>query len=163
MGTTLAKGLTLLTALCNAREAIGITDLSREIDMNLSAVQRLLGTLVELGYAEQVTNSRKYRATLLAWETGAQALRDNVFRRAIHPILRRAAHSTGYTAFFVIDNLPFVTYFDKVEGQNGLTYSTELGASIPMTFTASGLAIAAFLAPEDRLKLGKPAVRGTAI
>ena len=59
MSTTLAKGLRLLEALCFAREPIGITELSRQIDMNLSAVQRLLGTLVELGFAEQVARSRK--------------------------------------------------------------------------------------------------------
>ena len=162
MSTTLAKGLRVLTALCSSREPIGITDLAREIDMNLSAVQRLLGTLIELGYVEQVTKSRKYRATLLTWETGAQVLSDNRYRRAIHPILRRAAHSTGYTAFFMIDNSPFATYFDKVEGPNGVTYSSELGTSIPITATASGLAIAAFLSPEDRLHLSEPAVRGTA-
>ena len=162
MSTTVAKGLRVLTALCSAREPIGITDLAREIDMNLSAVQRLLGTLIELGYAEQVTKSRKYRATLLTWETGAQVLSDNRYRRAVHPILRHAAHSTGYTAFFMINNSPFATYFDKVEGPNGVTYSSELGTSIPITATASGLAIAAFLSPEDRLNLSEPALRGTA-
>lgn len=158
MSTTLTKGLKLLEALCVAREPIGITELSRNIDMNLSAVQRLLGTLVKLGYAEQIAKSRKYRATLTTWEIGAQVLRDNVYRRAVHPILRHAAHSTGYTAYFILNNAPFVTYFDKVEGPKGLTYSSELGTSVPIAVTAAGMAIVAFLAPEECAKLGSPAV-----
>lgn len=161
MSTTLAKGLRLLEALCHAREPIGITALARRADMNLSAVQRLLGTLVALGYAEQLS-SRRYRATLATWETGAHVLRDHVLRRSVHPILRQAAHSTGYTAFFMLNNAPFATYFDKVEGENGVTYSTELGMSVPMTLTASGLAITAFLTPADRETLSRPARRGTA-
>lgn len=160
MSTTLAKGIRLLEALCYAREPVGITALAEQVDMNLSAVQRLLGRLVQLGYAEQV-KSRKYRATLLTWEIGAQVLRDNVLRRSIHPILRQAAHTTGYTAFFMLNNAPFVTYFDKVEGKSGLVYSSELGTSVPITATASGLAITAFLTPEARLKLSVPALRGT--
>jgi len=159
MSTTLTKGLRLLEALCVAREPIGITELSRNIDMNLSAVQRLLGALVKLGYAEQIAKSRKYRATLLTWEMGAQVLRDNVYRRAVHPILRHAAHATGYTAYFILNNAPFVTYFDKVEGPKGLTYTSELGTSVPIAATAAGMAIVAFLPPEEFAKLGTPAVR----
>lgn len=161
MSTTFGKGLKLLEALCVAREPVGITDLSRSIGMNLSAVQRLLGTLVKLGFAEQVTNSRKYRATLLTWEIGAQVLRDNVFRRAVHPVLRHAAHSCGYTAYFILNNAPFVTYFDKVEGPKGLTYSSELGTSIPIGATAAGMAIIAFLSPDEYAQLTVPAVRHT--
>ena len=155
------KGLKLLEALCLAREPVGITDLSRSIDMNLSAVQRLLGTLVKLGYAEQIAKSRKYRSTLMTWEIGAQVLRDNIYRRALHPILRHAAHSSGYTAYFILNNTPFVTYFDKVEGPKGLTYSTELGTSVPIAATAAGMAIVAFLTPEQCANLAAPAVRGT--
>lgn len=162
MSTTLAKGLKLLETLCLAREPIGITDLAREADMNLSAVQRLLGTLLDLGYAEQDPKSRKYRATLMTWEFGAQVLRDHVYLRAVHPVLRQAAQSTGFTAYFILNNAPFVTYFDKVEGPQGLTYSSVLGTSVPMTFTAAGLAIISFLSPEELESLSRPSVHGNA-
>lgn len=161
MSTTLGKGLKLLEALCVAREPVGITELARSIEMNLSAVQRLLGTLVALGFAEQVAKSRKYRATLLTWEVGAQVLRDSVYRRAIHPILRHAAHASGYTAYFILNSAPFVTYFDKVEGPKGLTYSSELGTSVPINATAAGMAIIAFLSPDLYPKLSEPASRDT--
>jgi DNA-binding IclR family transcriptional regulator len=161
MSLTVKKGLRLLEALCAAREPVGVTDLARQIDLNLSAVQRLLGTLVETGYAEQDPRSRKYRATLLMWEVGAKVLAENHMRRNIHPILRQAAHQTGFNAFFVLNNCPFITYFDKVEGHIGLTYSAEIGSSLPMTQTAGGLAISAFLPPEDLEKLFSPAQRGT--
>ena len=95
------------------------------------------------------------------WEIGAQVLRDNIYRRALHPILRHAAHSTGYTAYFILNNAPFVTYFDKVEGPKGLTYSSELGTSVPIAATAAGMAILAFLAPDECVRLAAPATRGT--
>ncbi len=88
-------------------------------------------------------------------------LRDNIYRRALHPILRHAAHSTGYTAYFILNNAPFVTYFDKVEGPKGLTYSSELGTSVPIAATAAGMAILAFLTPDECVRLAAPATRGT--
>lgn len=162
LSTTLAKGLKLLEVLCLSREASGITELARSAGMNLSAVQRLLGTLVELGYAEQDERTRKYQATLATWEIGAQVLRDDLYLRAVHPILRQAAQSTGYTAYFIMNNAPFVTYFDKVEGPHGLTYSSILGTSVPINLTAAGLAIISFLSPERIDVLSRPAVRGAA-
>ena len=162
MSTTLAKGLKLLEVLCQAREAVGITELAKMADLNLSAVQRLLKTLVSLDYVSQDRSSRKYQATLLTWEIGCQQLRDNPYYRTIHPILRQAAHSTGYTALFIQNNSPFVTYFDKVEGPRGATYSSHLGSSVPIGITAAGLAITAFLGPKALAHLAQPAKRGTA-
>lgn len=153
MSATFAKGLKLLEALCRAREPLGITTLSEQIDMNVSAVQRLLATLVKQGYAQQV-KSRKYCATLLTWEIGAQVLIDDVLRRSVHPILRQAAHSTGFTAFFMLNKFPLAMYFDKVEGANGVTYSSEPGVSVPITATASGLAMTAFLDQSSLEALG---------
>ena len=113
-----------------------------------------------MGYVRQEEGSRKYRATLMAWETGSQVLWEDVFYRSVHPILREAAQSTGYTAYFIRNNTPFVTYFDKVEGPHGLTYSSVLGTSIPIGKTAAGLAIVSFLQPEQCKVLDKPATRG---
>ncbi|PJR09878.1 IclR family transcriptional regulator [Sinorhizobium meliloti] len=161
MSLTARKALRLMEALCAAREPLGITELARQMELNLSAVQRLLGTLVEMGYAHQVSGSRKYRATLLMWEVGSKVLAENQTRRNLHPILRQAAHQTGFNAFFVLNNCPFITYFDRVEGHIGLTYSAEMGSSLPMTRTAGGLAISAFLPPHDLEKLFAPAQRGT--
>ena len=160
MSSTFAKGLKLLETLCLMREPIGISELAVQADMNLSAVQRLLSTLVELGYAEQDPKSRRYSATLMSWEIGSQVLRDHAYLRAVHPILRAAAQDTGFTAYFILNNAPFVTYFDKVEGVNGLTHSSVLGTSVPIMLTAAGLAIISFLDDDQFQALASPGVRG---
>jgi DNA-binding IclR family transcriptional regulator len=99
---------------------------------------------------------------LTTWEIGAQVLRDHPYLRAEHPVLRQAAQSTGFTAYFILNNAPFVTYFDKVEGPQGLTYSSVLGTSVPITFTAAGLSIISFLADEELESLSRPALRTAA-
>ncbi|WP_420375606.1 IclR family transcriptional regulator [Pollutimonas sp. H1-120] len=160
MSATLAKGLKLLEFLCCTREAVGITELAKATELNLSGVQRLLKTLVESGYVRQDAGSRKYRATLMAWEIGSQVLWEDVYYRSVHPILREAAQSSGFTAYFLRNNAPFATYFDKVEGPRGLTYSSVLGSSIPIGLTAAGLAIVSFFSREQCETLRKPAKRG---
>jgi len=163
MSLTARKALRLQETLCAAAEPMGITELARQMELNISAVQRLLAMLVELGYAEQDPVSRKYKASLLMWEIGSRVLAQNQTRRSLHPILRQAAHQTGFNAFFVLNNCPFITYFDRVEGHIGLTYSAEMGSSLPMTQTAGGLAIAAFLPQDDFAKLFQESRRGTVI
>jgi DNA-binding IclR family transcriptional regulator len=157
MSQTLKKGIRVLEALAHSSRPVGIAEIARLIDMNQSAVQRLLHTLVEKGYARQAEGSRKYQLTYSLWSLGMQSIEDDEMRRLLRPTLRLGAHLTGMTCFFALEVLPFVIYFDRVEGRLGRPHSAEPGRKIPITATASGRAIFPFLAPDRRALLAKPA------
>lgn len=155
------KGLRVIEALAHSGGPLGISEIARMIDMNQSAVQRLLNTLVENGYARQPDGSRKYQLTYALWELGLRSVEDNQMRRLLRPTLRLGAHLTGLTCFFALECSPFVVYFDRVEGPRGRPHSAEPGRKVPITATASGKAIFPFFSPERRAALVQPTTDAT--
>lgn len=151
MSTTVTKGLQVIEAMAWNGGPMGITEIARVLNMNQSAVQRILGGLVERGYVERPAGTRKYQLSLAIWELGAKVVEHHQQRRLIHPILRFAAQSTGLTAFLAYLSKPFVIYLDKVEGVHGRTHSNEPGSRIPIDRTAAGKSILAYL-PDDFVK-----------
>jgi IclR family acetate operon transcriptional repressor len=65
---TLAKGLMLLELVSERQGARGVSlgQLARELGWNKSTTDRLLATLVELGYAQQDPEAGSYRIGLKA-------------------------------------------------------------------------------------------------
>lgn len=155
MSSTVRKGLKVIEYLAHAKEPKGISEIAREIDMNKSAVQRILNTLYAADYVEQATGTTKYQLTLSIWELGSHVVERHQARRLLHPILRFGSQSTGYTVFLSYLSFPFVVYLDKVEGAHGRTHSAEPGSRIPITRTAAGKAVLAFLPEENLEQLGQ--------
>ena len=149
--TTILKGMQVMEFLAHAKGPRGISEIALAIDMNKSAVQRILNTFLEAGYVERADSSRKYQLTLSIWELGSYIVSQHVARRQIHPVLRFASQSTGCTAFLAYLSFPFMVYLDKVEGAHGRANSSEPGRRIPIGPTASGLAALAFV-PEKQLQ-----------
>lgn len=153
MSTTLIKSLRILESVAQSEEPRGITELSRELELNKSAVQRLLQTLVEAGYLEKAQGGR-YRSTLRIWELGSHIITHHEARRLVHPILRYGAQLTGLTAYFAWCDFPDALYLDKVEGAHGRPNSSEPGRRVWLPLAASGRAILAFLDDEVIARVG---------
>jgi IclR family KDG regulon transcriptional repressor len=156
MSTTVIKGLQIIETLARNADPMGLTEISRALDMNQSAVQRILGVLTERGYVERPAGSRKYQLSLAIWELGSEVIEHHQHRRLVHPILRFAAQSTGFTAFLTYLDHPFLVYLDKVEGTHGRAHSTEPGSRIPVHRTAAGKAVLAYLPDQQLNQLAKP-------
>ncbi len=155
MSTTIRKGLRVIEYLAHAGGPRGISEIARRIGMNKSAVQRIISTLKETGYVEKAHDTAKYRLTLSIWELGSHVVDQYQVRRLVHPVLRFAAQSPGFTAFLTCLSFPFVVYIDKVEGAHGRVHTAEPGSRIPMTRTAAGRAILAFLPDRDLIELAR--------
>jgi len=145
MSTTLRKSLRILESLALSDSPRGISELSREIKLNKSAVQRIFQTLAEEGYIEKAADTSRYRPTLRIWELGARIVAQNEMRRLVHPILRYAAKISELTAYFAWADYPDIIYLDKIEGEKGRANSSDPGQRIPMYLAASGRAVLAFL------------------
>ncbi|MGO1120670.1 IclR family transcriptional regulator [Rhodovibrionaceae bacterium A322] len=151
MSTTIRKSLQVIQWLAHAKGPLGISELSRAMGMNKSAVQRILQTLHEEDYVEKAPGTSKYQLTLSIWELGSHVVARHEARRLLHPILRYGAQSSGLTSFLAYSSFPFVVYLDKVEGSYGRTRSAEPGSRVPMHRTAAGKAVLSCL-PEDKVK-----------
>ncbi len=144
MSLTLRKGIKILESIVLSDTPRGISELSRDIQLDKSGVQRIIQTLADEGYIEKTTDTNKYRPTLRLWELGSRVIAANEMRRQVHPILRYASKVSGLTAYFAYADGNDIIYLDKIDGEKGRTASSEPGRRLPIYAAASGRAVLAF-------------------
>lgn len=160
MSTTLRKCLRVLESIATSDTPRGISELSRDIALNKSAVQRIIQTLLDEGYVEKTPDTSRYRPTLRLWELGSSVIVRNEPRRLIRPIIRYASKISEFTAYLAWADFPDIVYLDKHEGDKGRANSSDPGQRIPMHLTASGRAILAFYDDETIEKVLAMAASG---
>lgn len=151
MDSTIVKGLRVLEALAASDQPRGISDLAREISLNKSNVQRIIGTLVALGYVEKDVPTARYMATLRAWEFGIRVLHRNQVRRAAQPYLRSLFEKLNESVFLCVPDGGDILYLDKMESAAPVRISSQIGSRAPAARTAGGKSILAYQ-PEEAVE-----------
>jgi IclR family transcriptional regulator, KDG regulon repressor len=144
MDTTILKGLTVLERLAESDQPRGVTELSRQMNLTKSNVQRLLSTLVELGYAQKDPTTGRYGATLRMWEFGYKTLSRDRVRLAAMSQLRRLYEQCNETVFLCVGEGLDIVYVDKIEGTDPMRAFCMVGMRMPALKTAAGRAVLAF-------------------
>jgi IclR family transcriptional regulator, acetate operon repressor len=148
---TIAKGLELLSVFSRTRPLIGLSELARQTGVNKATCFRLMRDLQQRGFVEQVGAAREYR--LGPAVLGLAALREAHVptREAALPVIDRLAQATGETAHLshrVGDGLQTLAF--AYGARQGTKVMMEDADWLPWTATASGLAVLAFLAPDEQ-------------
>lgn len=131
--------------MINSETPRGISELSREMQMDKNAIQRAFQGLTQAGYLEKEPGTFRYQPTLRIWELGARVISKHQACRLVHPILRYGAKMSGLAAYFAWAQAPDIVYLDKAEGDKGRPNSSQPGRRVAMYRTAAGRAIMAFL------------------
>lgn len=141
MAATVEKVLHLIEALSRAKSPCGVTQLSKELDLNKSTVYRLLETLGRFGYVRQDDDRHRYFLTTKLWELGAGVLRNLSIHSVAPPYLRGAAEDTGETLILTIPDGDQVLVIDKVDSIQPLQIFSPIGSRVPMYCSSIGKAI----------------------
>jgi IclR family transcriptional regulator, KDG regulon repressor len=149
MDTTVLKGFNLLETLTSSDRPRGVSELSREMRLTKSNVQRLLSTMVELGYVQKDPVTSHYSATLKMWEFGYRVLSRDEIRRAATTHLRSLHQAVHETVFLCVSSGYDVLYVDIIENPNPIRIFCTVGMRVPQWKTASGKAILANRPADD--------------
>ncbi|WP_107985903.1 IclR family transcriptional regulator [Rhodococcus sp. OK519] len=150
---TLARGLRVVEAVA-AHQPVGLTELSRLLDEDKSALQRTLATLHDAGWIHPLPDSPP------RWEVSTKPL--IVAGRAIAssplPIRARALlgslrDATGETAHLAIVDDGAIAVVDVAEGKQIVRTALQVGQIHPPEVSAAGRAVCARLTPEARTAL----------
>jgi IclR family acetate operon transcriptional repressor len=143
------KTMNVLESLVDSAEGASLKDVAARLGLIKSSVFRILFTLKELGYVEQVSESGRYRLTFKT--TG-------LVRRSIgHLTLCKLARShlvnlrdrLQESVWLAEQRRQGIVLIDVVEASHPLKLAFDIGDLCPVHATALGKAIAAFLAPEQ--------------
>jgi IclR family KDG regulon transcriptional repressor len=155
---SVVRALTILDALSDSREEIGIAELSRRVGLHVSTVHRFLTTLIAREYARQNLETGRYTLGPKAFHLAESYLRQMDLRRALRPSLERLCRETGETANLVILEGGEALYLDKVESPQSLRIFSRIGRRTPLHCTAVGKVLLASRSrgEADMLLGGKP-------
>jgi DNA-binding IclR family transcriptional regulator len=137
------KAFRLIEMISLSERPLGVSELSRRLEMGKSTVHGLVTTLEALGVLEAVNGSKRYvLGPLLAALCSRKENQADV-RQVAHAALERLAATTEQTSFFGVPTDGHVTILDIVHGRPTLSISAPVGSSIPLLAGAVGKVVLA--------------------
>lgn len=140
---------------------LGVTEISKLINLNKSTTYGLLNTLYEKGYIDKKANG-KYCLGLKLLELGQHVQNRLDVRNIARPLLEKLCEKYDETIHLVLFNREEAYYVDKVESARSIVKITQVGKKVALNASAVGKVILAFMPPELQEKeLAQPLQRYT--
>ncbi|WP_281259212.1 IclR family transcriptional regulator [Alteribacillus bidgolensis] len=143
------RTLQCIELLKNRKQGLGVSELSRQLEVAKSTVHRILSTLMQEGYVKQDPITGVYTLGLKFIDVGQHVLDSLDIRQVASPFLQELVDSTGETAHLVLFEQDHVAYIDKVESPKTIRMYSSIGKVAPLHCTGVGKAILAFLPEEE--------------
>ena len=142
-----SKALRMLSLLAQSHDPLRLGDIADAMGMPKSSVHRILTILVEEGYVEPAGdgyyrpgNGLRVLAAGMEGHSGT----------GIEATLVALQRSLRHAVFLAVVSGDSVTYTHKVDPKLAYSISPDVGSQLPLTWSAAGKAILAYL-PDDEL------------
>jgi DNA-binding IclR family transcriptional regulator len=150
---SLERGLSVLEALKNANEPIGVREIARRVGLSAAAVQRLLNTLAMSGYVEQMPETRKYRVGHAVLALAHHMLRHDRLIALAESELRALAASDAFNGFLGVRRGSRALYLLAVQSDSPVIIRASPGETMHLHSTALGKALLLELSEPEITKL----------
>lgn len=141
---SIERAIKILEELAEEKEGLGVTELSRRLDLHKSTVHRLLSTLMVFGYVEQNPYTERYRLGMKLLHLAGTILERMDLRREAHELLKELSSEVNETVHLVVPDGNSVIYIDKIDSNRTIRMYSQIGRRAPMHASAVGKAILAF-------------------
>ncbi|GAB2631961.1 IclR family transcriptional regulator [Prescottella soli] len=150
---TLARGLRVIEAIA-AHQPIGLTELSRVLDEDKSALQRTLATLHDAGWIRPLPDSPpRWEVSTKPLTVAGLALASSTLPTRARPLLGSLRDATSETAHLALVDESAIVVVDVAEGKQIVRTTLQIGQIHPPEASAAGRAICSRLSPEARTAL----------
>lgn len=134
---TVSNALRLLEAF-SEEDDLGVSELSRLLGLHKNNVFRLLATLEERGYIEQISTSERYRLGVRCLELGRSFSSGRTLLSSARPILEELAGSTEESVHLGVLRGFEVVHLDAEVPRRLITSASRVGMRLPAHCTALG-------------------------
>jgi len=148
---TVERALDILEAFMESNEALGITELSRRVNLNKSTTYRMVQALRTRGYVNQDNHTNKYTLGYKILKLASGFMNQNKIREIARKYLEELSMKTSHTVQLTILVGNELVYIDQVEGTDIFQLRLRIGNRGPLHCTAAGKSVLAFL-KEDELE-----------
>ena len=147
---TVQNALSLLEAFHDEVE-LGVSELSRRLNLHKNNVFRLLATLEQDGYIEQSDSTDRYRLGPRCLELGRSFARGSRLLERARPILEELAADLGETAHLGVMHDFEVVHLDGEQPSQMVLASSRVGRRLPVHNTALGKVLIGCADEETRM------------
>lgn len=141
---SILRAIELLNLFSKEKKELGITELSKGMNLHKSSVHRIAKTLEFAGWLERTPHNGKYKLGMKILDVSSTILKTYDYRDIIWQGMRElkdAAHETivlsAYTDLWGI-------CVDLIEAENHITYTSKLGHKTPVYSGATGKILLAY-------------------
>ncbi|MCF3640410.1 helix-turn-helix domain-containing protein [Rhizobium sp. TRM95111] len=138
--TSLAKGLSLLSAFGAARPSMNLVDMAEATGLNKSTVQRSAFTLEALGYIAKEGQTKRYRLTAKSLEIGTGYLQTSELVERANPYLHELNRDTQESCNLLEPCGTDMAYVARFASHKQISIHVPLGQRLPMYCTSAGRA-----------------------
>ena len=148
---SLEKIIKILDYLSDVERAVGITELSLELNLPKSTVHRILKNLSRYSVVEKENETSRYKIGLRLLRYSNSLLRSFDLRQIVKPILKKACNETQETTFLTVWRNNQGLCIDSISSsRNTNTHLfVEIGREMPLHCTASSKILLANQSIED--------------
>lgn len=157
MSEVIDKSIRLLYALIpNEHEAEwSATKLSKQLDMPVQTVHRLLSSLAEHGLVFKNKETRKFRLGLTLMQLGLMIWENLSVRNFAKPVMEHLAKQTKESIYLTVREGNYGVFIDCVDSPQMLKIAEPIGMKLPLSKGASKKVILAFLPKKLQLQILK--------
>jgi DNA-binding IclR family transcriptional regulator len=146
---SVSHALDLLEQFHEEVDELGVTELSKRLNLHKNNVFRLLATLESRGYIEQNKVTENYRLGLKTLELGQTFVKQMGLLRQSRPVLEAMVRECNETSYVAILKDFYIIYLDVVETDLTVRVVPRVGSRLPAYCTAAGKVQIAYLNEEE--------------
>jgi IclR family transcriptional regulator, pca regulon regulatory protein len=136
--SSVERGFRVMEELASASGSLTLTELSRTTGLTVPTLQRLTATLMEAGYLEKETETKRYYPTVRTVDLLYSYLSRNEFAKAAWPHLVRLRETLKLDVSLSVPLGGSMIYVHRLPGYRGNFENTLPGKRLPMHLSASG-------------------------
>lgn len=148
---SLSRGLSILSVLSESLSPLNLTELSQQLRLSKSTIQRLTYTLHRLGYLDRDGETKKFRLGPKTLSIGFSVMRNLDLRKAALPYLEKTSKEIGETVNLAVLDGTEIVYVERIKTEQILNINLQVGSRLPAYCTSMGKAMLSFL-QKDRLE-----------
>lgn len=144
---SLERAFAILEQVARNRDGISLAELCRSVGLHSSTTFHLVKTMVQLGYASQDGDTKKYKIGRKVFSLAAGALDENELANRVTPVLELLTDRTAESSHFAIRSGDDVVIVAKTGGAGMFQLVDRTGAVRPPNATALGKVLLAAMTP----------------
>jgi DNA-binding IclR family transcriptional regulator len=142
---SLERAFAILEEVARNREGINLVELSKAVGLHNSTTFHLVKTMTQLGYVNQLRDSKRYRIGRRLFTLAAGAQEENTLLAIATPVLESLTRETGEAAHFAIRSGQEIVVIARTAGSGLLQVVDRGGGLRPAHATALGKVLLAAL------------------